>query len=190
MPISGWVVDLDAKQGLFSIWAALTGANVVAVEAQQGFAQEISDLAARNGVSQRAHVEIAMASGVTVSGATIGVVADDNQWAMTSHGAPARPADLSLPLLMSTYRIERIGLLKADIEGGEFAVFADNDLLWLERVDQLSLEVHPTFGDAASLIERFKCNGLTVDLRDNDSEQVAPSSIHLAYAYCRRQSRD
>jgi len=36
MPSTGLVIDLGANQGLFAVWAALTGAQVVAVEAQQG----------------------------------------------------------------------------------------------------------------------------------------------------------
>lgn len=187
MPAHGWVIDLGANQGLFSVWAALTGASVVAVEAQQGFAKEINDLAAYNGVTQRVHVETAMASGVTVSGSKVGVVADDHRWATTSHGAPTRPADLSLPDLMSAYRIDRVGLLKSDIEGGEFAVFADRDLSWLEKVDQLALEVHPIFGDAASLVERLEHQGFAVDLRDNDDGRVPADSDCLEYIYCRRK---
>jgi FkbM family methyltransferase len=187
MPAHGWVIDLGANQGLFSVWAALSGASVVAVEAQQGFAKEINDLAAHNGVTQRVHVETAMASGVTVSGSQLGVVADDHRWATTSHGAPTRPADLSLPDLMSAYRIDRVGLLKSDIEGGEFAVFADSNLSWLEKVDQLALEVHPIFGDAAALVSRLEDHGFTVDLRDNDGGRVPSDSDRLEYAYCRRK---
>jgi hypothetical protein len=33
MPRTGWVVDLGANHGLFSVWAAMAGAQVVAVEA-------------------------------------------------------------------------------------------------------------------------------------------------------------
>jgi FkbM family methyltransferase len=187
MPAHGWVIDLGANQGLFSVWAALTGASVVAVEAQQGFAKEITDLAVYNGVTQRVHVEIAMASGVTVSGSKVGVVADDHRWAITSHGAPTRPADLSLPDLMSDYRIDRVGLLKSDIEGGEFAVFADGNLSWLEKVDQLALEIHPIFGDAAALVGRLEHHGFAVDLRDNDGGRLPPDSDRLEYVYCRRE---
>jgi FkbM family methyltransferase len=186
MPTSGWVIDLGANQGLFSVWAAVNGADVVAVEAQQGYADRISHLAEHNAVAQRVHVEIAMASGVTVSGAKTGVLADDRLWAMTSHGAPTRPADISLPRLMSAYGIKRVGLLKVDIEGGEFAVFADSDLRWLDSVDQLALEVHPPFGDAIPLIGRLRACGFTVDLRDNNGGQVAPTCDRLEYAYCRR----
>ena len=146
MPRTGWVLDLGANRGLFSVWAALAGAQVVAVEAQQGFGPEINRLAAHNGVGDRVHVEIALAGGTVRDGATAGVVADDRRWAATSHGAPQRPASMSVPQLMSAYHIGRIGLLKVDIEGGEFAVFSrDEELRWLDRVDQVVMEVHRRF---------------------------------------------
>jgi hypothetical protein len=91
MPRTGWVLDLGANRGLFSVWAALAGAQVVAVEAQRGFAPEIRHLAAHNGVSDRVHVEIALAGGTVTNGASAGVVADDRRWDATSHGAPKRP---------------------------------------------------------------------------------------------------
>jgi len=187
MPSGGWVIDLGANCGLFAVWAALTGAQVVAVEAQQGFAAEIERLAAHNEVNERVHVEVAMASGVTASGAAVGVVADDQNWSATSHGAPSRPADVSVPELMSRYQIDRVGLLKVDIEGGEFAVFGDSDLSWLEQVDQLALEIHLAYGDAKSLIEDIRRLGFTVELQDNDGDRVAVTSARLEYAYCIRQ---
>jgi FkbM family methyltransferase len=187
MPRTGWVVDLGANRGLFSVWAALAGAQTVAVEAQLGFAPEIRYLAAYNGVADRVHVEIALAGGTVRAGATAGVVADDRRWAATSHGAPQRPAGLSVPQLMSAYQIGRIGLLKVDIEGGEFAVFAgDEDLRWLDQVDQIVLEVHPGFGDAAALVGRLRQHGFAVDLRDNAGSQVTATSDRVEYAYCRR----
>jgi FkbM family methyltransferase len=189
MPQAGWVVDLGANNGLFSVWAAMTGAQVVAVEAQQGFAPLIHSLAAHNGVAARVHVEIAVAGGVTTPGATVGVLADDYRWATTSHGAAQRPAGLSVPDIMSDYRIDRIGLLKVDIEGGEFAVFgASEDLGWLERVDQLAMEVHPDSGDAASLIYRLRQHGFAVDLRDNAGIPTSVQTGRVDYAYCRNLS--
>jgi FkbM family methyltransferase len=187
MPTKGWVIDLGANRGLFSIWAAVTGARVIAVEAQQGFAPLIRQLARHNGVAERVQVEIALASGVTASGARAGVVADDRRWSTTSHGAPTRPADVSIPQLISKYRIDRIRLLKIDIEGGEFAVLgADDDLNWLQEVDQIVLEIHRDFGDAPSLIDRLRSHGFAVELRDNDGSRVAATSNQLSYVYCRR----
>jgi FkbM family methyltransferase len=187
MPRAGWVVDLGANRELFSVWAALAGAQVVAVEAQQGFGPEIRCLAAHNDVGDRVHVEIALAGGTVTAGATVGVVADDQRWTASSHGAPQRPASVSVPQLMSAYQIDRIGLLKVDIEGGEFAVFGSNeDLRWLDRVDQVVLEVHGDFGDAAALVGRFSQRGFTVDLCDNAGARVTAISSRLDYAYFRR----
>ena len=187
MPTSGWVIDLGANHGLFSVWAAVTGAQVIAVEAQQGFAPLIQTLAEHNGVGERVFVETAMAGGITISGATVGVVADDSRWAATSHGAPTRPMEVSMPMLISKYGIDAIGLLKLDIEGGEFAVLAaEEDLSWLAQVKQIVLELHRDHGDVKALIDSLLNRGFDVELRDNRGERVNICDSHLAYAYGRR----
>jgi FkbM family methyltransferase len=187
LPRRGWVLDLGANRGLFSVWAALAGARVIAVEAQQGFAPEIRRLAAHNGVGNRVDVEIAVAGGTVLAGTAAGVVASDRSWAIASHGTPERPPGVSVPQLMSAYQVNRIGLLKVDIEGGEFAVFGvGEDLDWLDRVDQVVLEVHRAFGDAAALVGRFVRRGFTADLRDNAGVPVTATSGRLDYAYFRR----
>jgi FkbM family methyltransferase len=187
MPRTGWVLDVGANRGLFSVWAALAGAQAIAVEAQQGFEPEIQFLAAHNGVSDRVHVEIALAGGTITAGASVGVSADDQRWAVASHGGSQRPVGVSVPQLMSAYRIDRIGLLKVDIEGGEFAVFdSGEDLRWLDKVDQVAMEVHPGFGDAAALIGRLRQHGFALNLCDNEGTRVSASSGRLDYVYCRR----
>ncbi len=187
MPGDGWVVDLGANHGLFSVWAAVSGAQAIALEAQGGFAPLIEALAEHNGARDRVHVEVAVVGGTRTSGSRVGVISDDQRWSASSHGAPDRPAGVSVPQLMAAHKIDHIGLLKMDIEGGEFAVFAPGeDLLWLERVRQIALEVHPVFGDAPTLIERLGEKGFSVDLRDNDGRPSTGTSPHLAYAYCFR----
>ena len=89
MPDDGWVVDLGANRGLFSVWAAVSGARAVAVEAQQGFVPLIEALAEHNGVRDRVHVEVAMVGGTR---------AWDPGWAfypMISDGRPPRTAHLT-----------------------------------------------------------------------------------------------
>lgn len=187
MPKAGWVIDLGANHGLFSIWAAVTGAQVVAVEAQQAFAPVIRGLAAHNGVARRVHVEAAFAGGTATPGTATGDLADDGMWAAASHGAGQRPASVSVPELMSAYRIDRIDLLKVDIEGGEFAVFGPGeDLRWLDRVDQVVMEVHPQWGDTASLVDRLGEHGFQVELRDNAGASVTTRKAPFEYAYFTR----
>jgi FkbM family methyltransferase len=187
MPSRGWVLDLGANRGLFSVWAARTGARAVAVEAQHGFASEIRRLARHNRVLDRIRIETAIVGGVSIPGASVGVLADDHRWSTTSHGAPTRPPGTSVPELMSAHEIRHISLLKLDIEGGEFAVLgADEDLGWLKDVDQVVLEVHRDFGDPVAIIDRLRDSGFAIDLRDNDGLPVAASSDRLDYAYCQR----
>lgn len=187
MPTSGWVVDLGANRGLFSIWAAMSGAHVVAVEAQLGFAAEIRRLAAHNGVAGRVNVEIAMAGGGTDSGSAVGILADDRHWSTCSHGAPERPTEISMPQVISKHDISRIGLLKMDIEGSEFAVLGSaGNLAWLKLVDQLVLEVHQEFGNAAELVRRVESHGFAAEVRDADGRRVGLNSSKAGYAYFRR----
>jgi len=187
MPNEGWVMDLGANRGLFSVWAALSGATTIAVEAQEGFAQEIRRLATHNGVDARVRIEIAVASGAKTSGTQVGEVADEDVWAATSHGGVTRPADRSIPELMSEHGIDRVRLMKMDIEGGEFAVLAANeDLSWLSLVDQLAIELHHGHGDMIALVNRLRDHGLVVDLRDDSGSRVPATSSSVAYAYCRR----
>jgi FkbM family methyltransferase len=190
MPKAGWVIDLGANRGLFSVWAAVTGAQVVAVEAQQNFAPSIRALAARNGVADRVHLEVALAGGDARPSASAGKLTDDDVWAATSHGAARRPAGVSVPELMTRYEMDRIGLLKVDIEGGEFAVFGDDeDLRWLDQVDQVAMEVHPQWGDVAGLVDRLGRCGYSVELRDNAGTRVTSAKEPLDYAYFSRPRR-
>jgi FkbM family methyltransferase len=187
MPRAGWVLDLGANRGLFSVWAALAGAQVVAVEAQQGFGPEIRRLAAHNGLGDRGSRGDRPGRRHRHGRSNRWSVADNQHWATTSHGAAQRPAGMSVPQLMSACQIGRVGLLKADIEGGEFAVFGnDEDLRWLDRVDLVVMEVHPGFGDATALVGRLRQHGFAVDLRDNAGTPVSPTSSRFDYVYCRR----
>lgn len=48
----------------------------------------------------------------------------------------------SVPDLMATYGLERIDILKMDIEGGETAIFKAAPERWLPRVDHVLIELH------------------------------------------------
>lgn len=59
---------------------------------------------------------------------------------------------LSIPGIMRRFGLDRIGLLKIDIEGAEMELFSAPDLSWLDRVDRIAIELHDIFkpgcGDA------------------------------------------
>lgn len=59
---------------------------------------------------------------------------------------------LSIPGIMRRFNLDRIGLLKIDIEGAEKEIFSASDLGWLDLVDRIAIELHDIFkpgcGDA------------------------------------------
>lgn len=59
---------------------------------------------------------------------------------------------MSIPDIMKHTGIDRISLLKIDIEGSELELFSAADVSWIERVDAISIEIHdrwrPGCGDA------------------------------------------
>jgi hypothetical protein len=121
-------------------------------------------------------------------GADVGAIADAGIWAAAPYGAPVRPPEVSIPELLSKYMINSIGLLKMDIEGGEFAVLGpEEDLSWLDNVGQIAMEIHRAYGDTRELIEIIKQRDFIVDLRDNDGRHVDASSERLLYVYCYRR---
>jgi FkbM family methyltransferase len=191
MPAQGWVLDLGANRGLFSVWAACAGAQAVAIDAQQRFADETRLLAEANDVADRVHTLTAMVSGDARDARPVGVLADDARWASATHAVGERPGSVSIHEVMTQHGIDRVGLMKVDIEGGEFSVFSPlGDLSWLDRVDQIALEVHPPFGDVGAVVQTLRGHGFSVLLEGNEGEPVGDDEAGAAaYAYASRDPR-
>jgi FkbM family methyltransferase len=77
---------------------------------------------------------------------------------------------ISLPTLMTRYKLERIDLLKMDIEGAEADVLASADE-WIDRVDTLVVELHDRHrpGCSAALERAIAGRGFT---RQSTGENV------------------
>ncbi|MCM3924895.1 FkbM family methyltransferase, partial [Frankia sp. AiPs1] len=175
------VVDLGANQGLFSVLAARAGADVIAVEAQRGFAAEFANHAAANGVSHRIQLLHALV------GPSSGVFADPR----ARHGATHWDGDvegLTMAQVLESGGVDEVDLLKLDIEGSEFALFDEPG--WLDAVGRLVMEVHPGFGDPATLVARLRQHGFEVTLLGNDLRRVQDlARASSGYLYARRDGR-
>ena len=169
------VIDLGANYGLFSVLAAILGAQVIAVEAQFGFLAEIRRLAALNGCGARIKLEWAAV------GAGQGQVSEGECWRSMSHAQEKKPPLATLNELLKRHRVARIDFLKCDIEGSEFALFA-RDTQWLKIVRQLAMEVHPHWGEPREIIGVLESAGFQVAMVDRDLRPAA-SAIAPAYLY-------
>lgn len=89
---------------------------------------------------------------------------DGREWARQVREArPGEAADLAaydIGTLLRRSGQERISLLKMDIEGAEGIVFSHNYELWLDRVDNLVIELHDDagFGDCSAVFARAIAN--------------------------------
>jgi len=159
-PARSKVVDLGANVGLFSILCARLGADVLAVEAQSGFIEIARSNFALNDVETRIQLIHAMV------GSSSGVFSQKESRKSSSHWIDD-PPEVSMDNLLNGFLYGHqpiIHLLKIDIEGSEFDLFA-NHTDWLDKVRNISMEVHPEFGDVTILRDRieklgFECNVL------------------------------
>lgn len=71
---------------------------------------------------------------------------------VASNSEDADTEAVTVSQIMARFSLERVSLLKIDIEGSELEVFNASDLSWIDRVDAISIELHdswrPGCGDA------------------------------------------
>lgn len=72
--------------------------------------------------------------------------------------------------LFHRYNIESVDLIKMDIEGSEFALFDSAD--WLQRINAISMEVHPLHGDPSVILESINQHGFTYAIADENLQRV------------------
>jgi FkbM family methyltransferase len=136
------IVDAGANIGMASLWfkKAYPSATIIAVEPDAGN----YELLVRNTKN---------ISGIVPVQAAIspmdGELAVDRQGARASSFTTRAPLPdeeavraISIPTLMKEHGLDRIGLLKIDIEGAEKELFEAQDLAWLDRVDTIAIELH------------------------------------------------
>lgn len=174
------VVDLGANVGLFTCMAAARGATVVAVEAQRGFEEVLAGLAARNGLAAHIHQVWGLV------GAETGVLSQPDRRASASHMRDLEPPVLDLAEVLSGLRLERVDLLKIDIEGSEFALLA-GEPRWLDRVRRVVMEVHSHYGSADALRALLERRGFTVTQLDDDLRPLTGPPGASSYLFARRR---
>jgi len=139
------VVDVGANRGLFTTMAAVYGKRVLAIEAQASFVPAIEANLSRNNCRRRATIEIAMVGDASGLLRTAEAEASTSVWA-------SRPPVIAMEELLTRNAIDKIHLMKIDIEGSEFALLS-HDADWLTIVDRLVLEVHTRVGGQVRQLE-------------------------------------
>jgi FkbM family methyltransferase len=168
-PRGSKVIDLGANVGLFSLLCAKLGAEVVAVEAQEGLIPLAQEHFSINSVRD----PVKLLHGII--GPSAGVFSDLDRCETASHWGKEPPTLLLDNIIQNFVKTpqEMIYLLKMDIEGSEFALF-NTQPEWLNRIHRLSMEVHPEFGDVESLCETITRAGFQCTLIPSWNEKGVP----------------
>ena len=149
---AAWIIDAGANVGYTALWFAqrYPMSQIIAIEPDAESFEILSDNAAHE---PRIHP---IRAAVTPPGAprqrvVDGVSGPSPASFQTVDVDPSDPADemvgveaVDIASVMEQFGIERLDLLKMDIEGAEQAVFADCDD-WIDRVEAIIVEVHDRF---------------------------------------------
>jgi hypothetical protein len=157
-------MDLGANRGAFSVLMASRAEFVLSVEAQEQFVPVIQHNMQRNGYQN-----------YTIQ---VGFVGAGGSLATASGSAP----HLTVHELLHCYNLRQVDLLKIDIEGSEFGLFNSSD--WLQHVNAISMEIHPSYGDASIVLGPLKQNGFTFVIADENVKRVTDvKSANFIYAW-------
>ena len=86
---------------------------------------------------------------------------------------------LTVPDLLDEYRLDRIDLLKIDIEGSEIEVFTDASA-WIDRVGAVCLELHDRLRPGCSRVFFGAVEALPIEVRRGEMLLVVRDAAQLA----------
>jgi FkbM family methyltransferase len=132
-----FIVDAGAHIGLSALWFArrFPAATIVAIELERSN----YELLVANTFGH-ANIQTLHAALWPQSGSVAVANADTPTWAFRAVDGVGVPA-LTVLDVMERFDIDRIGLLKLDIEGAEREVLSTSEC-WMDRVDMMVAEVH------------------------------------------------
>lgn len=168
------VVDLGANVGVFSLLAAKLGARVIAVEAT---ATHVDNLRYHALLNQCEH-KIASYQGVV--GSRSGVYAQ-----IGNNFSTGKMQELDLTNILIEQGIQSINFLKLDIEGSEFDLFLSRPA-WLNKVEQISMEIHPSFGVVSDLVAVLEEVGFEVQIFNRDLLPTTKVCTDFGYLFAYR----
>jgi 23S rRNA U2552 (ribose-2'-O)-methylase RlmE/FtsJ len=154
------VIDLGANRGAFSSLMTTKARFILSVECQEQYVPVIQHNMLMNNFTSYA-VETALVGAG-------GSVTDSNS------------PRLTVDELFQRHNIEFVDLIKLDIEGSEFALFDSAD--WLQRVNAISMEVHPLHGNPNDILKSITRHGFAYAIAD-ENLQCVKDTKHANFIY-------
>lgn len=156
------IVDAGANVGFFSVYCAskFPDATILAIEAEQSNFDMLRRNVAPYPNIRPIHAALWNHEGsVAVKDPAAGKF---GKWGFRVEEGCGVPA-ITVPKLMNTFGLQKIDLLKCDIEGAEKEVFENCN--WMSHVGTLIVETHDRFKSGCSMAVRNAAHGFTVQER-------------------------
>lgn len=156
------IIDLGANRGAFSTLMTTRAKLIISVECGEQYIPIISHNMSINNFTNYA-----------IETAFIGVGGS----AKANLSSESNLKNITIDDLLCRHNIDSVDLIKLDIEGSEFALFDSAD--WLRRVNAISMEVHPLYGDPNAILESINQHGFSYAMADanlrciNDAKQAS-----------------
>jgi FkbM family methyltransferase len=166
IPPDAHVIDLGANMGNFTMLALAhgPGVRVVSVEPTEWGRKKIVKQLEVNGWSDRVQICPNFLGGET-----------DEQRRLRANNETPDARFMSEEEFIQAYRIDRIDLIKCDIEGSEFALITPQSRL-LKMARQFAAEVHIAGGDLDGFIAMLQSEGFEVQVNQRDAEGLVLSA--------------
>lgn len=156
------VIDIGANRGAFSALMTTRAAFILSVECQDQYVPAIRHNMRLNNFTSYAVETAFVGAGGSVAGSS----------------APR----FTMDELLQRHDVEVVDLLKLDIEGSEFALFAAAH--WLRRIKAISMEVHPDHGDPDDILRTLTQHGFThIAVDENLRPLIDARRANFIYAW-------
>ncbi len=159
------VLDIGAHIGAYTLRAAAAGARVIAFEPEP---DNVCALRKNVGHLPAVRVEqlaIAATTGERTLGASFG--RSTGGWSLLKTRSIRTVQCVSLADAWRQWSLDRVALLKMDIEGGEYEVLLSAPVSILSSIDRVVVEVHDNYRghDASQLVVFLEQSGFSVQIR-------------------------
>lgn len=144
------VIDLGANRGAFSTLMTTRAQFILSVECGEQYVPII-----RHNMSRNNYTSYAIETALVGAGGML---------------AESKSRRLTMDDLFRRHNIESVDLIKLDIEGSEFALFDSAD--WLQRVNAISMELHPLYGDPNIILKSINKHGFSYAIADENLQRV------------------
>lgn len=155
---TGEIIDLGANIGAYTIYAASNSTRVIAVEAiSQNYERLIRNLK----INQLENV-LPINSFASSSQGTVEVYYHNVNNGMSSAYNKGRSnlhetvKKITFENIFNKFNLDRVSMLKCDVEGGEFDIFKGDNLAYLKYIDFITMEIHCNYASQKEFLDLLK----------------------------------